>query len=229
MSLVARADHLRPQWQARRHRLLRRDHRPEAVCGSRGAAAVQPCHARRAQPAVHARRRRLHRRRFRGGEMMASRCLFIDQSRFLGAHAGCGRQSAMLRQAFPRCTGGSFLACRRMRTTTPCLTSLGQNPQAVKTSLGLPSSIKLGQYDALAAFSANPTGSGRKVYTTEVRICTPALNVQKRRPSAVGRLATDRRRRRIYKLHADRLHARHFVWCCCCARHLQSLGHVLTP
>jgi len=26
----------------------------------------------------------------------------------LVAHAGCGRQSAMLRQAFPRCTGGSF-------------------------------------------------------------------------------------------------------------------------
>ncbi len=104
-----------------------------------------------------------------------------------------------------------FLACRRMRTSTPCLTSLGQNPQAVKTSLGLPSSIKLGQYDALAAFSANPTGSGRKVYTTEVRICTQALRLQRRRPSAVGRLATDRRRRRIYKLHADRLHARHFV------------------
>ena len=35
--------------------------------------------------------------------------------------------------------------------------------QDIKTALGLPSGIKLGQYNALAAFTANPTGPGRKV------------------------------------------------------------------
>ena len=35
--------------------------------------------------------------------------------------------------------------------------------QDIKTALGLPSGIKLGQYNALAAFTANPSGPGRKV------------------------------------------------------------------
>ena len=35
--------------------------------------------------------------------------------------------------------------------------------QDIKTALGLPSGIKLGQYNALAAFTASPTGPGRKV------------------------------------------------------------------
>jgi hypothetical protein len=47
---------------------------------------------------------------------------------------------------------------------------VGVSEADVKTALGLPSSIKLGQYNALAAFSANPAGPGRKVYTTEVAL-----------------------------------------------------------
>jgi hypothetical protein len=38
--------------------------------------------------------------------------------------------------------------------------------QDIKMALGLPSGIKLGQYNALAAFTANPSGPGRKVGMT---------------------------------------------------------------
>ena len=41
--------------------------------------------------------------------------------------------------------------------------------QQIKTALGLPSSIVIGQYDALMAFTQNSTGTGRTVYNTEVR------------------------------------------------------------
>ena len=46
-------------------------------------------------------------------------------------------------------------------TTTPCCPACPL--QDIKAALGLPSSITLGQYNALAAFSANPTGPSRKV------------------------------------------------------------------